>query len=108
MDWDALRQRCRLSYKSGVRRGASFSCKKAPEKPKKKKITNKPSYNEPSYNKPAKKLDLSNKPTEKQIRFAVVLGIDSPESYTKKTLSVRIDEKISERAMIKFNRSSSC
>lgn len=31
------------------------------------------------------------KPTEKQITYAKKLGIDNPESYTKKTLSEKID-----------------
>jgi len=31
------------------------------------------------------------KPTEKQISYAKKLGIDNPESYTKKTLSEKID-----------------
>ena len=31
-------------------------------------------------------------PTEKQIFYAKKLGIENPESYTKKTLSEKIDE----------------
>ena len=36
--------------------------------------------------------NVDDSPTEKQINYALKLGIENPETYTKKTLSEKIEE----------------